>query len=276
MTFIHLQRKLQQELPRHKRNIGRITGRWGKLKRQDRIPHCPCYHGYTLLYSWHCHLDFWEIYALHTAVDDGMMPHTLLTAERINQIVQSLPYNSALIWSPKPTAAPVIRQLGRIHSDHSHNNLSEYEYSHTALIGLLYSLSNYQEAVEEHRQSHDPAFYLKHQLSWLDQQYDEVQWIGYQESLNAINQYLSSHSEIWMNKFQQIEFTQGLLFLLEKHPVPISDIKCVCSNYKKNHKKLPGKKKINDILSRLGLSHTITSKQISPVNRQTHWKVCQK
>ena len=211
-----------------------------------------------------------------TAVDDGMMPHTLLTAERINQIVQSLPYNSALIWSPKPTAAPVIRQLGRIHSDHSHNNLSEYEYSHTALIGLLYSLSNYQEAVEEHRQSHDPAFYLKRQLSWIDQQYDEVQWIGYQESLNAINQYLSRHSEIWMNKFQQIEFTQDLLFLLEKHPVPISDIKCVCSNYKKNHKKLPGKKKINDILSRLGLSHTITSKQISPVNRQTHWKVCQK
>ena len=170
----------------------------------------------------------------------------------------------------------MFHQYGNIHSDHSHHILSEYEYSHTALIGLLYSLSNYQEAVEEHRQSQDPAFYLKRQLSWIDQRYDEAQWIGYRESLSSINQYLSNYSEIWMNKFQQIEFTQGLLLLLGKYPVPVSDIKRVCSNYKKDPKKLPGKKKINDILSRLSLSYTITSKQISPMNRQTHWKVCQK
>ena len=211
-----------------------------------------------------------------TANDDGMMPHTLFPAEKINKIVQLLPHNSALVWTPNPVAAPVFHQYGNIHSDHSHHILSEYEYSHTALIGLLYSLSNYQEAVEEHRQSQDPAFYLKRQLSWIDQRYDEAQWIGYRESLSSINQYLSNYSEIWMNKFQQIEFTQGLLLLLGKYPVPVSDIKRVCSNYKKDPKKLPGKKKINDILSRLSLSYTITSKQISPMNRQTHWKVCQK
>lgn len=211
-----------------------------------------------------------------TANDDGMMPRTLLSAEKINQIVQLLPHNSALVWSPKPVAAPVFRQYGNIHSTRSHHILSEYEYSHTALIGLLYSLSNYQEAVEEHRQSQDPAFYLRRQLSWINQWYDETLWVGYQESLAKISQYLCNHSGIWLNKSQQIEFTQGIVPLFDNHPVPISEIKHTCSNYKKDHKKLPGKKKINDILSRLGLPYTITAKQMPSMNRQTHWKICQK
>lgn len=228
---------------------------------------------FIIYFSLRNNIDYDRI-KMPTADDDGMMPHSKLTAESLNQIIQLLPMNSNLIWNPAPVAAPTIGPYTDVNKYNVRGFSKEYDYSKTALISLLYSFSNYQEAVDIHRNTQDPAFYIKLQLDWIGKTYNEACWLGYQSSIDAMTQYLGEYVGLSLNKQQQKDFILGFLHFLESHPVPNSKIGKICSAYIKNHEKLPGKKSLNDIFQILKMPYIIRSKQTSGKFRQAHWLIC--
>ena len=202
-----------------------------------------------------------------------MMPHTALTAERINQVIKLLPHNPTLIWDPSSVAMPIIGPYGQKNSNHVHGFLKEYDYSVTALINLLCAFDNYQEAVDEHRNTKDAAFYIKRQLSWIGKTYDETQWLGYWEFMKKLEQYLQSYLGKWIIKQQQIDFRNGFKDIILDSGIP--EVEALCDMYRAKDK-LPGLKKLNDILKKLSLPYIVQPKQSSGKSRCTKWCICQK
>lgn len=209
-----------------------------------------------------------------TTMDDGMIGHTKLSAQILNKLVENLPRNNALIWNNKTIATSMIGPYDEIkYTSERTKILDEYDYSHTALISLLCSFSRYEDAVEEHRRSNDAVFYLKHQLSWLGKTYDPTQWLGYNESMTAMNDFLKANINVMMDKHLQTNFITSFLELLQDYPVPVQEIRVVCSAFRKHFEKIPGKNKLNNIFAKIGLPYTIHSKQVRTPNRNTQWYV---
>ena len=211
-----------------------------------------------------------------TAEYDGMRERSRLTAERINTVVDHATKNSALLYSPKPVAGNWFGPYDRIKKAEGNKAiLEEYEGSQTALIALLYQYDIYRNAVEDHRKTNDPVFYLKLQLSWLGKEYDPTHWVGYEDAIENFISYLESYStpKSWLNETEQEEFSRGCLRLFGKHPVPLQKFNVVTALYQEKKGNLPRKNKLEKGFSEIGLPYRIETKQSTKGTRQTLWRI---
>ena len=211
-----------------------------------------------------------------TAESDGMRARTKLTASRINQMIEHLPENRELIYAAGNFANAWYGPFDRIkNATGTLKVLEEYEISQTALIGLLYQYDLYWNAVENHRKTKDPVFYLKLQLSWVGKTYDRTHWFGYEEAVENMRAYLDNYatSQRWLDKTEQEDFSRGFLRLLEKYPAPLQKIKMTTALREEKKGKLPGKNKLEKVFQDIGLPYHIKTKQPSKGNRQMQWRI---
>lgn len=209
-----------------------------------------------------------------TADYDGMRERPRLSAKRINTVIEHAKRNSALLYSPKPFAGEWFGPYDRVKkAEGNQKALEEYEGSQTALIELLYQYDIYRNAVEAHRETHDPVFYLKLQLSWIGKEYDPKHWVGYEDAINNFNSYLESYStsQMWLNKTEQEEFSRGCLRLFEKHPVPLQKFNVTAAQNQEKKGIVPGKSKLEKGFNEIGLPYRIKAKQATRGIRQTLW-----
>lgn len=211
-----------------------------------------------------------------TVESDGMRARTKLTASRINQMIEHLPENRELIYAAGNFANAWYGPFDRIkNATGTLKVLEEYEISQTALIGLLYQYDLYWNAVENHRKTKDPVFYLKLQLSWIGKTYDRTHWFGYEEAVENMRAYLDNYatSQRWLDKTEQEDFSRGFLRLLEKYPAPLQKIKMTTALREEKKGKLPGKNKLEKVFQEIGLPYHIKTKQPSKGNRQMQWRI---
>lgn len=112
----------------------------------------------------------------------------------------------------------------------------------------------------------DPYYFLKVQLSWLGKTYDPERWIDYESSRERLCRYLEKNSTRFdaknpMGKEDQMAFRQDCFeYLFSLRIQPESFLKA-----KKRHAVgsgvYPGKSKLNEIFTDLGVPYQIKSRQ---------------
>lgn len=133
-----------------------------------------------------------------------------------------------------------------------------------ALIHYLIQIYYYKAQLT--KPEGDPYYFLKEQLSWLGKTYDPECWIDYQSSRERLCSFLSDNRAKFdagnpMDKEAQDEFREKCFEYLSclREP-PEAFIKA-----KKRHtvgsNKFPGKSKLNEIFTDMGISYQIESKQ---------------
>lgn len=112
----------------------------------------------------------------------------------------------------------------------------------------------------------DPYYFLKVQLSWLGKNYDPERWIDYESSKERLYNYIADNSILFgvknpMNKDKQRVFRESCFeYLCSLRNPPESFLKA-----RKRHTvgsdDYPGKSKLNEIFTDIGLPYQIKSRQ---------------
>ena len=139
--------------------------------------------------------------------------------------------------------------------------LEEFEYSKTAFLYTLLAMDDYQEALEDYRDTGDDAFFLKHQLKWVGQEYQMERWISYDICMKALSSFLDRSSGVWMEKDDQFTFSRKCLDLLLQFPIPPQKLKKDQSRYQKHPDMSIGLKKLNACFAELCIPYHIRTMQ---------------
>lgn len=157
-------------------------------------------------------------------------------------------------------------------SQNQNQLLGEYQIRKSAYMGLIYGISEYLDAMKDYYESGDPQFFLKRQLSWINEKYCEESWVGYNETRDALFRYLEEVEGRWLNKMEQNTFSLQCVKLLIDFPVPPSVLIKDVSRYRKG--KCPGLNKLNKSFAEKGIPFNITTKsRMQNGNRMTYWKI---
>jgi hypothetical protein len=113
----------------------------------------------------------------------------------------------------------------------------------------------------------DLLFYLKHQLKWIGKEYDEHNWIRYEQRRGALTGYLESM--IAPDKYlrqddkhkEQEAFSRQCVDLICNLPVVPGVFRKDASRYRGKQGKYLGKNKLNKCFEALGLPYRIESVQ---------------
>lgn len=162
-------------------------------------------------------------------------------------------------------------------------------------LGYLFSLQGQKSEKQPQQEidfrsitETDSMFYLKHQLSWIEKEYDVKQWC----SLKILRDYLESfaQSEVSMKHDrgvdesepgaiiinEQKEFSMRCTQLILALPNAPKRIKADASRYRNDPEKYPGKDKLNSCFRELDLPYMIVSsqKKYDGVDKKkTCWKI---
>ena len=148
--------------------------------------------------------------------------------------------------------------------------LKEFEYSKTAFLYTLLAMDDYQKALEDYRTTGDDAFFLKHQLKWVGQEYQMERWVSYNACMTALSSFLDRSSGVWMEKDDQFTFSQKCLALLLQFPIPPQKLKKDQSRYQKHPDMSIGLKKLDACFAELGIPYHIRTMQRGK-SHKTQW-----
>lgn len=148
--------------------------------------------------------------------------------------------------------------------------LKEFEYSKTAFLYTLLAMDDYQKALEDYRTTGDDAFFLKHQLKWVGQEYQMERWVSYDACMTALSSFLDRSSGVWMEKDDQFTFSQKCLALLLQFPIPPQKLKKDQSRYQKHPDMSIGLKKLDACFAELGIPYHIRTMQRGK-SHKTQW-----
>lgn len=148
--------------------------------------------------------------------------------------------------------------------------LEEFKYSKTAFLYTLLAMDDYQEALKDYRATGDDAFFLKHQLKWVGQEYQMERWISYDICMKALSSFLHRSSGVWMEKDDQFTFSRKCLDFLLQFPIPPQKLKKDQSRYQKHPDMSIGLKKLNACFAELGIPYHIRTMQRGK-SHKTQW-----
>ena len=210
-----------------------------------------------------------------TENSDGLRERLLLSRHERERAITEIftPSNYALVHRiPPKNSSKSFFEIDRF-AHGKGDVLEEYEYSKTAFISLIYELSLYMEALKNYQETKNPFFYLEQQLSWIEKKYHEENWVNWEVRRKEILTYLSQSSNIWMNKQEQLDFSEQCLELLLKLPVPPSCLEKEASRYSRKKSKVPGLNILNKSLKEKNIPYKIISRQKYKPNRVSCWCV---
>ena len=216
-----------------------------------------------------------------TEAHDGMEARSLLTAKKINGIVEQMTSgrNSSLVYNKVKAAHADWPGTGPYqnpkYAKPSAKILKEYSTSTTALLQSLCLLQEYLDALDKYQRSQNPLFYLERQLSWIGFSYNKHNWVGYEERMGELTDFLEKYATVGIPKEEQSTFAQECLELLLKLPMPIMTLYKDRSRYEQRSQKslTLGKKRMNRVFQELEIPYEVTSKQASSGDRKTVWFV---
>lgn len=148
--------------------------------------------------------------------------------------------------------------------------LKEFEYSKTAFLYTLLAMDDYQKALEDYRTTGDDAFFLKHQLKWVGQEYQMERWASYDTCMEILSSFLNRSSGVWMEKDDQFTFSRKCLALLLQFPIPPQKLKKDQSRYQKHPDMSIGLKKLDACFAELGIPYHIRTMQRGK-SHKTQW-----
>lgn len=148
--------------------------------------------------------------------------------------------------------------------------LEEFEYSKTAFLYTLLAMDDYQEALKDYRATGDDAFFLKHQLKWVGQEYQMERWTSYDICMKALSSFLDRSSGVWLEKDDQFTFSRKCLALLLQFPIPPQKLKKDQSRYQKHPDMSIGLKKLDACFAELGIPYHIRTMQRGK-SHKTQW-----
>lgn len=125
-------------------------------------------------------------------------------------------------------------------------------------ISLRYYYTSIMKSLKE-----DKLAFLKLQLSWLEKEYSDENWVGYEEKMKIISEtekYLHSICGKYLDKKEQLQLRNYLY----------ANICRFNRQEKPQDENLPGKVRLNRVISECGLKFVIESKQLK---RKTYWVV---
>lgn len=206
-----------------------------------------------------------EAFQVHapTKYSDGIRERPFLSKREQQKTIKS---------TQKRANMSLLYSSATLQQNDQNETLGEFKFGKSAYIGLLYGISDYLGAQKDYRQTQDPLFFFKRQLMWIGQDYIEEHWIDYQETRNALIDFLSSMEGIWMYDSQKSDFAYTCLSLLENLPVPPPTLKADYCRYKDG--RLPGLNKLNTAFTQKQLPYEIISSQKHiHGSRKTCWKI---
>lgn len=210
-----------------------------------------------------------------TEYSDGMKESNYLNQAEKNAVIEkAFQANNLALTYP----VPIKKNNKAWHTIKESDNqmdkvLTERACSETAFVALIYEVSQIEQVLDRYRESEDPCFFLKEQLSWIGHEYDERKWFGYDQRTKNVNDYLMDKCGLKMYAEEQTEFAARCMELLLKLPVPPRKLVQNQSRYLKGDGAVPGKKMLNDAFEEKGIPYRIYSKQGGGANRKSFWYV---
>lgn len=133
-----------------------------------------------------------------------------------------------------------------------------------ALIHYLIQIYYYK--VQLSKPEEDPYYFLKEQLSWIGKAYDPVCWIDHQSSREKLYNYLTENSEVFnaenpMDKEAQAEFREKCFECMSSLREPPEAFVKAKKRHTVGSDNYPGKSKLNEIFTDMGIPYRIESKQ---------------
>lgn len=112
----------------------------------------------------------------------------------------------------------------------------------------------------------DPYYFLKVQLSWLGKTYDPECWIDYQNSREQLYDFLADNIAKFdprnpMDKEEQLAFRQSCFECLSSLRNPPESFQKAKKRHTVGSDNYPGKSKLNEIFTDMGIPYRIESKQ---------------
>lgn len=210
-----------------------------------------------------------------TDYSDGMKEFNYLSQDEKNAVIEKAFQGSNLALTyPVPMKKNNKAWRTIKESDNQMDKvLTERACSMTAFVALLYEITRLEKALERYRETQDPCFFLKEQLSWIGHEYDERKWVEYEKRVKDLNDYLAGKCGLKMYVEEQTEFAARCMELLLKLPVPPRKLVQNQSRYLKGDGAVPGKKMLNDAFEEKGILFRIKSKQGGGANRKSFWYI---
>lgn len=133
-------------------------------------------------------------------------------------------------------------------------------------------MHDYQQALEEYHETGDDAFYIRHQLAWLNQEYYKDHWVTYGACMAELMDFLHESEGRWMRKSEQNTFARQCTTLLMRFPILPRNLKRNSIKYKKDTSSFLGLKQLNNCLIEMDIPYRVVSRQRGS-DHKTQWKL---
>ena len=222
--------------------------------------------------EYHCRviekkLDYISMFCLKDTGDvTGSSRHHVINTSEIEKLkdnfrdewTRGLVYRSSL--KADAHCQSDIRQYQADRRKYNKSFFPEWQFSKTAFLRLAWNLQDYYAALVNYYNTGDDFFFLKHQLHWINREFNIDCLLGYSQKVREIDEFLNNiHiSNTLIRKGEQKTLSKKFLDMLLDLPIVLPSMKKDVSRYRKAEM-VPKKKKLNTIFKELELPYFIKS-----------------